>query len=300
MENHQTSTIPRCWICDSEQLTLIRRSNIPSQLTSRNFAITDSSYGTTGEIQRCKNCGFLQCSNLDNTLQYYENLEDVSYDQGRTERGLQAKKLLKIAQKYKPGGRLLDVGAGSGILVEQAIQLGYKAEGIEPSKWLQSQAQNRGLPVYAGTIPHPQLTGPYDVVTVIDVIEHVPYPVTLLGHVSKLVEKDGIVLVVTPNVNSFMARVFGWKWWHFRIAHIGYFNKKTLRMAIDKAGFEQIRLKSACWYFTAHYLFERLNKYLPSFLRMPAPSFLKKIIIPLNLMDSMLGIYSLKKDKYER
>ncbi|MEE9370214.1 MAG: class I SAM-dependent methyltransferase [Sedimentisphaerales bacterium] len=278
-------------------MELAKRSNISGILTSQTFAITDSKYGTTGDIHRCKRCGFMQCSKLDDVLKFYEDLKDASYEHGRAERAIQAKRLLRVVQKYRPKGRLLDIGTGSGILVEQAIKMGYDAEGIEPSKWLQGQAEKHGLPVYLGTFPHPELRGPYDVVTVIDVIEHVCRPVSLLSSVRDVVCRDGIVIVVTPNVDSLMARILGWKWWHFRVAHIGYFNRKTLAMALDKAGFRLVSMKRPTWYFTAEYLFERVMTYLPRFLRMPAPSFFREIVIPLNLGDSLLGIYSLKQEQ---
>lgn len=287
-------TFASCWVCDSQKMELAKHSSIRTALSSKAFAITDSHYGMTGEIQRCQKCGFLQCSDLQNVLNFYEELEDFAYEDSRAERVLQANRLLKQVQKYRANGRLLDIGAGSGILVEQAIKMGYSAEGIEPSKWLQEQAKKYGLPVYLGTFPHPELTGQYDVVTLIDVIEHVSNPVNLLSDICNAISDNGIVVVVTPDVGSLMARILGWKWWHFRIAHIGYFNKKTLGMALDKAGFQLIRMARPTWYFTANYLFERASKYLPSFLRIPAPCFLRKIVIPLNLGDSLLGIYTLK------
>lgn len=283
-----------CWICDSPKMELVKSSNFKDDLTSEDFAITDSHYGTTGEIYKCQNCGFLQCSDLTNVLQFYEQLEDYSYEEGRAERALQAQKLLKIVQKYQPHGQLLDIGAGSGILVEQALKIGYQAEGVEPSKWLQKQAQQYELPVYLGTFPHSELKDSYDIVTVVDVIEHVSNPVNLLSNIYDIISEQGILIVVTPDVDSFMARFLGWKWWHFRIAHIGYFNQNTLNMALAKLGFELLNMKRPTWYFTADYLFERVMKYLPSFVRIPAPNFLKKIIIPLNLGDSLLGIYRRK------
>lgn len=288
---------PECWVCGSQAMELVKPSNINGALNSRTFAVTDSKYGTTGNIQRCKNCGFMQCSELADVLEYYENLEDASYEQGRAERAIQAKRLLNVAQKYRPQGRLLDIGAGSGILVEQAIKMGYNAEGIEPSKWLQHQARKHGLPVYLGTLPHPDLTGLYDVVTLIDVIEHVPKPVQLLLSICNVISENGIVVVVTPDVGSLAPRMLGWKWWHFRVAHVGYFNRETLAMAVDKAGFRLLRMKRPSWYFSADYLFERVMTYMPPFLRIAAPSFLRKIVIPLNLADSLLGIYAPKHNK---
>jgi 2-polyprenyl-3-methyl-5-hydroxy-6-metoxy-1,4-benzoquinol methylase len=202
-------------------------SNIPRPLEAQAFAVTDSAYGVTGELYRCVECGFLQCSALDNALSFYEDLEDPAYEAGRSQRGLQARKLLDATRGYLPHGRLLDVGAGSGILVEQAMQMGYAAEGIEPSRWLQRRARELQLAVYLGTLPSPEITGPYDVVTLIDVIEHVARPVDLLKQVHEVVRPGGIVAAVTPDVASFAARIARRKWWHFRVAHIGYFDRNN-------------------------------------------------------------------------
>jgi len=64
-------------------------------------------------------------------------------------------------------------------MVEEALKLGYAEEGIEACKWLQQKARERGAPVHLGILPHPKLTGSCDVVTLMDVIEHVSDPVVL-------------------------------------------------------------------------------------------------------------------------
>jgi SAM-dependent methyltransferase len=285
-----------CWVCGSKQLELVRHSSIRGSLSSEIFAISDSNYGTTGEIHRCKDCGFLQCSSLKDVISFYEDLLDQSYETLRAARALQAKRILKVIKKYHQDGRLLDIGAGSGILVEQAIKMGYHAEGVEPSRWLYNKAKEYGLPVHLGVFPHPGLNGPYDVVTIIDVIEHVSEPMNLVFNIQNVIAKNGIVVAVTPDIDSFIARLLGWKWWHFRVAHIGYFNRKTFEMLFTKGGFLLISMSRPTWYFTVDYLIERTNKYLPRVMRIPVTSFLKKITIPLNLRDSMLAVLRLNRE----
>ena len=111
---------------------------------------------------------------------------------------------------------------------------------------------------------------------------------------AKILSTDGIVAVATPDVSSLVARILGWKWWHFRVAHIGYFNRKTLDLIMANAGFECVKMTRPTWYFPAEYLLERLAKYLPVRLPISTPAWLQKIVIPLNLGDSLLGIYQLK------
>ncbi|MGV8058395.1 MAG: class I SAM-dependent methyltransferase [Smithellaceae bacterium] len=283
-----------CWICGHKILELVKPSNLPDKITSQAFSITDSHYGVTAAIYGCLKCGFMQCSDLNNVLSYYEQMEDMSYETNRCERSMQQRKLLQYLSPLKGTGRLLDIGAGSGMLIEQAIKMGYDAEGIEPSVWLQRQAIGLGLPIHQGTFPHSDLCPPYDLITLVDILEHVPNPVDILCDVKAALADDGIGLIITPDVGSLMARLLGFRWWHFRVAHIGYFNRSNLMLALDRADLMPLKVARPGWYFSADYLAKRLNFYLPEFLNFPAPSFLRKFTIPLNMFDSLLILFKRK------
>ncbi len=114
----------KCWICGHSILELIKPSNLPAQVTSHTFSITDSHYGVTASIYRCTKCSFMQCSDLRDVLSYYEELKDESYENNRRERSLQQRKLLQQLSPLKKTGRLLDIGAGNGMSVEQTIKMG--------------------------------------------------------------------------------------------------------------------------------------------------------------------------------
>lgn len=279
-----------CWACGHHEFRLKKKSDAATGLSSQNFAITNFDYGKTGELQQCLNCGFIQCTDLDEVVKFYEDLQDPGYENTRNERKLQEQRLLRTFRKYKSEGSLLDIGAGSGIMVEAALESGFRAEGVEPSVWLQQNAEKRELPVYQGVFPHPKTKGPYDVITFVDVVEHVIKPGDLLSEIHKSLNNDGILVLVTPDVNSLAARLFRFKWWHFRIAHIGYFNRKNLRLLLEHCGFEIISMSRPSWYFTLKYLGIRFLSFFPKFLRFPLPKFLDKIIVPVNLRDSILAI----------
>jgi SAM-dependent methyltransferase len=280
----------KCWVCEGDSFTRIKSSDAGSNLSSKNFAITNFEYGKTGELQKCVACGFIQCTDLDNVVNYYENLEDREYENTRAERKLQELRLIKVFSRYKPGGRLLDIGAGSGIMVEAALENGYDAIGVEPSKWLQQNASKLKLPVLQGIFPHPEITGEFDIITFVDVIEHVTHPAGLLRDINQALNNKGILVLVTPDVRSLAARLLGYKWWHYRYAHIGYFNRKNLTFLLQKTGFDVVRMSRPSWYFTLHYLGIRFLSFLPKFLRFPLPRFFEKITIPVNLRDSFLVI----------
>jgi 2-polyprenyl-3-methyl-5-hydroxy-6-metoxy-1,4-benzoquinol methylase len=280
-----------CWVCGSSNLAFYKASDIENELTAQDFAITDSDYGRTGELHQCASCGFIQSEALSDVLSFYENLEDAEYETGRSERGLQARKLLDLLPGARKDERLVDVGAGSGILVEQALGMGYLAEGVEPSRWLREQAVAHKLPVHLGVFPHPDIEPGVDVVTMVDVIEHVSNPVELLTAACQCMGDDAVGLIVTPDVDSLAARFLGKRWWHFRIAHIGYFNKRNLLLALQRAGLESVKVGRPTWYFTVGYLWERVMHYMPSALRFSLPRMCQNWIVPLNLADSIYVIF---------
>ncbi len=283
-----------CRLCGSAEFTLWKKGNVEGPLSSEDFLITSADYGVTADVYRCNHCGFAQCPDLAEVLGYYEQLEDTRYEEGRRERAIQARRILKRIQQFRASGKLLDVGAGSGMLVEQAREMGFEAEGIEPSGWLCEKAREHGLTVHQGVLPHSQAQGPYDVVVVMDVIEHVPDPLGLLAEVRKVAAVGGVVVVVTPDVRSIAARVLGRKWWHYRVAHVGYFDRKTLESAGSRVGLKLLRTYRPGWYFPLDYIVERVERYLPRFLRLRPPRFFRRIVLPVNFGDSLLQVFEVR------
>jgi hypothetical protein len=143
-------------------------------------------------------------------------------------------------------------------------------------------------------LPLPGLDGrQFDVVTLVDVVEHVADPVALLRTARAHVAPDGAVLVVTPDIASVAARALGKRWWHLRLAHVGYFDRATLTDALTRAGLVPVRWWRPGWVFEVGYLAERLSTYMPPVERLvdragDAPVLHRTI--PLNPRDSLAVI----------
>lgn len=276
-----------CVLCGAEALERVRARSVHAPLEPRHFAVTDYAYGTTLDLFRCRGCGLLQCDDAGGVLKHYEQLEDDAYEAGREQRRLQMRYLLTRLRPYAARGALLDIGAASGILVEEACRLGYDARGIEPGRAFQAAAAQRGLRVTLGTLPHADLTGPFDVVTLVDVIEHVEDPVDLLRNATRLLRPGGVGLLVTPDVHSLAARLMGRRWWHYRPAHITYFDRQTARRLVHTCGLSLVSAFRPTWVFPLDYLWERATSYLPARLRFRLPRRGAAIGVPLNLRDSL-------------
>lgn len=286
-----------CPLCKNNQTELVR-SLENYELNSENFKITDAHYGKTGPLYKCSSCHFLFVVFKEDIVKFYSELRDPEYEEGRDYRMEQQRELLKTLNRYAPQCKtLLDIGAGTGMLVEVANRMGYKAVGIEPSIWAAEHAQSRGLDVRCGTIRSQNIPKEsFDLVTLVDVIEHVSEPMELLQESLAALSPKGYLLLNTPNVGSLMARILGFRWWHYRIAHVGYFNKKNITSALDQSGCAIVHISSPGWYFTIGYLYDRVRCYLPW---LPQINYLKKcsvfralfeVTVPLNLGDSIVVI----------
>ncbi len=299
----ESASAGQCWICGSERSVPWKSRSFERPLQPEDLRITDSHYGATLALRRCSECGFIfaAAGEVQSLLRLYEQLNDPDYVASEDTRVLQMRWLLARIRKERPAARsLLDIGAGTGLLVREARSLGFEAVGVEPSRSLVEAAiKNRQVELLQGTFPHLRLAGrTFDVITLVDVIEHVSDPVGLLRSCAAALAADGIVLVVTPDVRSLAARLLGKRWWHFRVAHVGYFSRNSLDALAAAAGLRSLRRFRAQWFFRVEYLAERLAHYLPLGAvnrRSRRPGMLGRLyqrIVPVNLHDSTAIIFA--------
>ena len=295
----------RCPVCGSGRTRLWKSRNLNRDLTPEDFKITDGRYGVTLTLHKCEGCSFIfaDASETGQLTALYEQLVDPSYEEGADSRTVQMRWLLQLGISARPQAHtLLEIGAGSGLLVAEAGRLGLDAVGVEPSKSLVTAARRiNGVELLQGTFPHPRVEGrQFDLVYVVDVIEHVNDPVKLLADCAGAMAPGGVLMVVTPDVSSLAARFFGHRWWHFRLAHVGYFNKRSMSEASRRAG---LAIQSTCrvrWFFPVRYLAERASAYLPVgpvnrvAERVGPLHWLYDRVIPLNLRDSSAFVMTRK------
>jgi 2-polyprenyl-3-methyl-5-hydroxy-6-metoxy-1,4-benzoquinol methylase len=263
--------------------------------------VTDSRYGLTLPLVQCTQCGFVFADSVtqEELTSLYSQLEDADYLTSMPGRNLQMQWLLKKALAACPNAEsMLDIGAASGYLVGAGQGRGLHADGIEPSAMLVQAAREQfNVSLVQGVFPDVQPPrSAYDLVFLVDVIEHVADPVGLLRAAAGLLTDRGVMLIVTPDLRSLAARLFGRRWWHYRLAHVGYFDRRTFALAASAAGLRPRRFFRACWFFEFRYLAQRLTRYLPiGWLnrcaeRIVGVRALYRLIVPLNLFDSWVVV----------
>jgi 2-polyprenyl-3-methyl-5-hydroxy-6-metoxy-1,4-benzoquinol methylase len=108
---------------------------------------------------------------------------------------------LAVLERVKPSGRLLDVGTHCGFFLRLARGMGWQLTGVEPSE--SSAAIGREayqLEIKCGFLERLSLApDSFDVVTLIDVLEHVPAPRQLLSEIHRLLAPGGVLFIKVPN-----------------------------------------------------------------------------------------------------
>jgi SAM-dependent methyltransferase len=138
------------------------------------------------------------------------------------------------------GRRLLDVGCGEGQLVCTASEAGWDALGIDLAKGAITIAQSFGVRCLEEDFFAPSLDGErFDVITMTELIEHVPSPGRFLRRAGDLLNPGGLLYITTPNFASLARRIMGGAWHPIHPEHLSYFTPDVLcDLGAREAGLE--------------------------------------------------------------
>ena len=137
------------------------------------------------------------------------------------------------------GGRVLDVGCGTGANLDAARRFGWETHGVEVSPAAAQVARETlGLNVVTGTLEAAAYPDEhFDVVALSHVLEHLPDPVATLREVARILRPDGLVLLAVPNHRSLPAFVFRSYWFPWEVPrHLYHFSPTSLAALLDRVG----------------------------------------------------------------
>jgi SAM-dependent methyltransferase len=193
-------------------------------------------------------------------------------------------------------GAALDVGCAAGFCMAAMRELGFEAHGVEVSGTIARHAVERlGFDtVHVGTLESaPYEEGTFGLITMWDVIEHVPEPTALLSRARELLAPDGLLVVETQNIDSAFARALGRRWHHYKHAeHIYHFTPRSLRRLLETAGFtvERMTPRYAGKYVSLDFIAERAGRVHPALSVALRPlTRLASVSVYINVMDEVIA-----------
>lgn len=257
-------SIARCWVCDASDLVPFHEC----RFDYREYAAQDPELhaysGHTAWLVRCRACGFAQPDRLPALPRFFDRMYDQRWSEewiGRefesTCKDMIFRTILAELERRAPGRprRLLDVGAHAGRFLHVAQQGGWDVEGIELNPRTAAFAARRtGVIVHQVNAHTLAASGErFRAITLTDVLEHIPEPVTLLATLARLTEPGGSIAVKVP---------CGRSQWHKErvlsalsrsreislagnLVHVNHFTLRSLATALERAGFRDVQIRAA-------------------------------------------------------
>lgn len=193
-------------------------------------------------VVRCDTCELIQKTNADLVADYrdYEVFDNDPASDKIIRRAGQPDKtraqfvadFLLSQSKDKTQARVLEIGCHRGAFLTALRAIAPQAElhgfDVNPDYADRIEAIAGKDHYHTGTLEN--VPGPFDAIVLIHTLEHVPAPTDLLRTVKSLLEKDGIVIVVVPDIEANPADAY-------TIDHASHFDQNTLQKTMQSAGF---------------------------------------------------------------
>jgi SAM-dependent methyltransferase len=190
---------------------------------SRRFTTRDWNRRLSDEdftYYRCPSCGVTFLSAIPDDLGRYYPPEYYPMPGSLAELATVAEAeryKIDLVRRYKPQGRLLEIGPATGAFAYLAKQAGFMVEAIEMDaaccQFLEQVVGVRAIHSADAAGALGGLDG-YDAIALWHVIEHLPDPWETLDAARQRLRPGGVLLIATPNPASFQFRIFGRYWAH--------------------------------------------------------------------------------------
>ena len=233
----------KCCLCNVDDTELLLKKN----WIGRDF-----------NLVRCRRCGLVYVNprlTESEPREIYEGTFGESLDPAETLRIAEEEKRLyedrferRLAEieRYSAPGKILDIGSQFGFFLECARGRGWESYGVETARFSAEHARREfGLDIFNGELAKANFPDDYfRVVTMWHLLEHVPEPLALLKEVRRVLEKDELIGIETPNLESRRFKKLRDNWEHIRPHdHLYYFTEDTLTKLLNRAGFEVVSIK---------------------------------------------------------
>ncbi|NNE67570.1 MAG: class I SAM-dependent methyltransferase [Pyrinomonadaceae bacterium] len=252
----------QCCLCETEDSEKVAGGEDFEYRTSDdNFAVS-----------QCQQCGLVYL-NPRPALSEFEKIYPATYHAFefsqkefgfvyKVRKRLEARRLLSWCKNLSKDARILDVGCGDGFhlgLLKEFGEKGWKLEGVDLDPRAVDIGRKAGLNIHQGSLDTVRLPeSAYDLIILVQTVEHVAEPVELLRRIRLLLRPGGRLVVVTDNTGSLDFQLFRKRYWggyHFP-RHWYLFNPSTMKKLALSAGFSveniSTQVSPVNWTYSIH------------------------------------------------
>lgn len=219
------------------------------------YDLEDYLYQVPGHFasQRCDQCGLIYLSPRpvpqalaryypDSYAPYRPAIQDERSALMRFMRRRRIAARRRFVERFASApGRLLDIGASTGIFLDEMRSHGWQVAGIELNEQAAAYARDRfGLDVVCAELSQTGLPAErYSLITLWDVLEHTYDPQAVLRQVWDRLAPGGVVAMTFPAWESLDRRLFGRTWIGYDAPrHLHIFTRPVIEAMLDEAGFQ--------------------------------------------------------------
>jgi 2-polyprenyl-3-methyl-5-hydroxy-6-metoxy-1,4-benzoquinol methylase len=250
---HLLTPIHSCPLCGSNKTSLARteRHNFPPDEYFQQYAEVPI------RLKRCNSCDFVFVDALPKDplfyARHYSKDRDWEYEFRFHGKVAIAQDVRRRILRYLSGGKLLDVGAWSGTLIS-GLRNDFEVHGVEINAHAAAYAREQGLDVRTGAFGTVDLSdvSPFDVITFIDVLEHIPQPGGIVEQARELIRPGGLIVIKVPHFAAQAAKQTTLQ--RLRLSdegvaqnysHINHFSPASLRAILERRGFDVLEVSGA-------------------------------------------------------
>jgi len=210
------------------------------------------------QFVECTQCGLLrQNPRLDwsDLLTYYpddfpshrQQVSEIPSKLKRLNKRYGLWKRVRFINQYKVSGNWLDVGCGTGRLLQEAqLWDQWKLFGLEPISHLAEYTKTKlNIPTYPISFEDFQDDGTrFDIITMWDVLEHLPAPAAGIRKIASLLNPDGYFIFTIPNLNSIWRKIFKESWIGYELPrHLYLYPPGVLEKMLEGSDLKIIKRK---------------------------------------------------------
>lgn len=289
--------LTECLVCSGTALTTRLESTFSgAPLEAAQYFLANRHGVVHGRIQSCEHCGFRFTNpqfSPDEYDEIYKNAPgvgnaEVALDEGDASRfGRLARSVRSDVGEFGP---FLDFGCGrGGFLRTMNDPSGVGFEVGEPAVFSvgPSQVTTGHFLDVAGAAGFEN--GTFDVITSFDVFEHLPDLYKYVKVLSGLLRPGGHLVITVPDVGSWNAKLSGDRWNMYLLEHLWYFNKKTLRTFMERAGFRETQHRTLPYDAPLSHVMRRVAQTYKLSLPQLGPA-LSSIVLPVPI-GLMYGVF---------